>query len=146
MIKVIQEPGKRRQTEDSELYKGIFWIVDLEDLEQNETYFQIPVTSDGIIRDVSGLYLNSKGHDNYNHRATWERLEARYTHNKPFDYYPRGRIEISHGKAIIYMNPHICTEEVVEWLKDKFNLTTHNGIQDIKVIPDFSEHYKCYLD
>ena len=132
--------------EDIELYKGIFWITDMENLYNNELFFHILVASDGTIQNASGLYLNSKGGDNYNHRATWENLESKHTHNKRFDYFPRGRVEIAHGKATIYANPNICTEEILEWIKDKFNLYEHNGITAIRMISDNSEHYKCYLD
>ena len=133
--------------EDSQLYKGIFWITDLEDVDKNDLYFQIQVDFLGNIDpSVDRIRLNSKNNDNYNHKNLWNDLSSRQTHNKPFDYYPRGRVEITNGKAVIYANPNICTGEVVDWIKDKFNLTSHNGIKSVKIMPDYSEHYKCFLD
>lgn len=133
--------------EDSQLYKGIFWITDLDNISNNELYFQIPVDFLGNIDpSVDRIRLNSKNNDNYNHKNMWNDLSSRQTHNKSFDYYPRGRVEIMNGKAVIYANPNICTSEVVDWIKDRFNLTNHNGIKSVKVMPDHSEHYKCYLD
>ena len=65
--------------------------------------------------------------------------------NVCYDYYPRGRVEISRGIVTVYHSPHIPQDELKQWLIDKFNLTTHNGIKKIKMIADGSEHYS-YLD
>lgn len=136
----------RLLTEDRDLYKGIFWITDLDNVYANQLYFQIPVTSDGIVINPEVMHLNSKNGDNYNHKLVWKELTPKETQNKPFDYFPRGRIEINRGKATIYANPNICTQEVLDWLTDKFNLTKNNGITKVVMNPDGSEHYKCYLD
>ena len=132
---------------DYVVFKGIFWITDLENVAENRLYFRIPVDAMGIIDpSVDRMSLNSKNLDNYNHEKVWESLTSKETHNKRFDYYPRGRVEISRGKATIYANSHICTEEVVEWIRDRFNLTEENGILSVRVVQDNSAHYKCYLD
>lgn len=136
----------KRLNEDSQLYQGIFWIVDTDNLENNKSYcFLIQSKSDGTI-DYFELDLNAKSGTTYNHKKVWENLHSNLTHNKSFDYYPRGRVQINSGKAIIYMNPNICTEEIVDFIVDTFNLTKYNGIN--KVIPkaDGSDHYRCYLD
>ena len=133
--------------EDSQLYKGIFWIKDLEDIDFNQLYFQIPVDMDGNIDDeFDRMRLNSKNNDNYNHKLVWDSLPSKETDAKSFDYYPRGRVEISNGKVIIYANPNICTDSVVDWIVKRFNLTSHNGIKSVRIIPDYSVHYRCYLD
>lgn len=133
--------------EDRDLYKGIFWIKDLDDLYHNKLYFQIPVDSNGDLQNSSEiLRLNSKNSDNYNHKNTWNELSKTDTDGHDYNYYPRGRVEINHGKAIIYANPNICTDDVKDWIIDKFNLTKSNGINKVVFKPDFSDHYKCYLD
>lgn len=68
------------------------------------------------------------------------------TNNKKFNYYPRGRVQIANGKATIYANPNICTQDVMYFIIDMFNLSGSNGITKIRIIPDGSDHYKCYLD
>ena len=136
-----------RLTEDSQLYKGIFWITDMDDIDSNQLYFQIPVDLDGNIdSDFDRMRLNSKNNDNYNHQLVWKTLSSNETCNKSFDYYPRGRVEIANGKATIYANPNICISKVVDWLTRKFNLNSHSGITKVRVVPDHSEHYQCYLD
>lgn len=129
------------------LSKGIFWITNPDCVEENELFFRIPVDSMGVIDgSVDRTVLNSKNQDNYNHKRTWESLNTKESRNKRFDYYPRGRVEITGGKATIFATPCICTEEIVFYIIKEFELTEENGIQRVVVIPDHSEHYKCYLD
>ena len=71
--------------------KGVFWIVDgiLLAFPFDET------ATEGI----------AKSGDTFNHKLLWEHVKPC---NKPFDYYPRGRVDCnSKGAAIIYMNPNI---------------------------------------
>ena len=132
--------------EDSNLYKGIFWIKDTDDISSSKLYFQIPCDSNGYITDSTDINFTSKSGNSFNHKNTWNTLTKRETDNKPFDYYPRGRVEISNGKAIIYVNPNIANDELKNWCIDKFNLTPHNGIKNVIIKPDNSNHYKCHLD
>ena len=129
------------------LFKGIFWITNIDDIEDNDMFFYIPVDLSGNIDDSADrTKLNSKKHDNYNHKKTWESLNTKETRNKEFDYYPRGRVEISNGKAIIFATPRICTDNIIDLIKRRYSLSEENGIHTVTVIPDHSEHYKCYLD
>ena len=107
--------------------KGVFWL--LEDGELLAIPFE-----DGEVVGVS------KSGDNYNHKLLWEHVKPRGC-NKPFDYYPRGRVEISNkGKPIVYMNYNIG-EDAIKRIMLAFNL------EEIpKIHYDGSEHYKCYLD
>ena len=131
----------------SALYKGIFWIRDPENIGDNSLCFMIPVNSHGEIDPVlDKTGLNSKNQDNYNHRKLWESLDSKVTGNKNYDYYPRGRIEIKNGKAIIFVSPHLCRDDIIEWVTGEFHLNEQNGIKTVRVVPDYSIHYRCYLD
>ena len=132
--------------EDRDLYSGIFWIVDMEDENNNDDYcFLIPTTFDGSV-DNDGS-LNAKSGITYNHEKVWNDLPRTMTKGKPFDYYPRGRVQIKNSKATVYFNPNLLAVDGFErYIIDNFNLTEYNGIKDIKWKPDYSEHYKCYLD
>ena len=134
------------QPKQTNLFKGIFWITEPDDLTQEQLVFRIPVTPMGEVIDPEKLDLNSKNVDNYNHTFLWESLPSKVTHNKPFDYYPRGRVEIKRGKAVIYANPNVCDENLQEFLINRFGLTQENGIFSVTIKPDGSKHYKCYLD
>lgn len=134
-------------TESSELYCGIFWIVDLDNIDNNKKYcFQIPCFSDGTINNYNGLDLNAKTGTTYNHEKLWKTLPTSLTHNKAFDYYPRGRVQINNNKAVVFLNPNINTEDVQSFIIHEFNLNQHNGIIKIVFNSDGSNHYKCYLD
>lgn len=130
----------------TELYKGIFWITEVDDWSAEQLIFRIPVTPAGEVIEPEKLDLNSKNVDNYNHRLLWENLPTKITHNKPYNYYPRGRIEIKRGKAVIYANPNICCEELINLLTERFGLIEENGIVEVSLKADGSNHYKCYLD
>ena len=106
--------------------RGVFWLIDDE---------LCCYPFDGIITD--GV---AKSGNTYNHKKLWE-----YSHpkdcNKAFDYYPRGRVEISSkGKAIVYMSPHIGNEYITQ-------ICINFELDEKPVVKyDYSEHYHCYID
>ncbi|MCM1528462.1 MAG: hypothetical protein NC093_00510 [Alistipes sp.] len=106
--------------------KGVFWIVD------------------GILHSFpfDGTQTNgiAKSGDTYNHKNLWEFVKPKSC-NKQYNYYPRGRVEITNkGKPLIYMNPNIDIA-FIEDIKNDFEIMT-----DVCVRYDYSEHYKCFLD
>ena len=121
------------------MYKGIFWIVDKEELNNNNKFLiKIKTDCTGAIIDYD-FPLNSKKGDNYAHKNTWGGLPYKMTRNKPFDFYPRGRIEIKENVCRIYINPDLNSLEIINYLKEQFDLYS---IESIKVIVDHSIHYK----
>ena len=141
--KITADPAytwAREQDERSEK-KGIFWIVERENLKNNEPYlFRIPVDPVGVPCFLTPILpLNSKHGDNYNHKQTWERyVPAELRRGKPYNYYPRGRVEIKErGKAKIFLNPNIATDEIIAYIVEKFRLQH----REVKVIADGSKHY-----
>lgn len=132
--------------EDMELHKGIFWVKDPDNISESFLYFTVDCTADGeSIFDPTIQYSSNSGLT-YNHANTWSKLQSKITNNKPFNYYPRGRVEIRHGVATIWCSPFIFSDELKEICIDKFNLTEPNGIKKVVMKADNSEHYKCYLN
>jgi len=80
--------------------------------------------------------------DTFNHRRVWADLPRQTAGGFLFNHYPRGRVELKHDKAVIYLNPNICTEPVIEAIKQEFGLSC--ATVEVKV--DGSKHYRCYLD
>ena len=104
--------------------RGVFWIVDNKLLA-----FPFDETA------TEGI---AKSGNTFNHKLLWDSVKSC---NKPFDYYPRGRVDYNaRGVAIIYMNPHIEDKYISE-IKTAFGITSEPVIKY-----DYSEHYKCYLD
>ena len=106
---------------------GVFWLID-------DELLAVPFDKDKYPDALS------KSGNTYNHKRLWPLVKPTGC-NKPFDYYPRGRVVFSNmGEIIIYMNPDIDEKHIAE-IKSAFD------IQDEPVIRyDFSEHYKCYLE
>lgn len=106
--------------------RGVFWEIDGELLA-------FPFDSDateGVAK--SGL--------TYNHKNLWPHIKPKGC-NKPFDYYPRGRVEFTNnGDCRIYMSPHI-DETLIPEIKLEFGIRS-----EPKIIYDNSQHYHCYLD
>ena len=129
----------------TDLYKGIFWIIDPDNVYASKNYcFCIPCDMNG--NNTSEIQLNSNNGETFNHERTWGYLEKKQTFGQKYNYFPRGRVEISNGKATIYLNPNINTEEVKQFIIDEFHLYKINGISSVRTVSDGSDHYKCFLD
>ena len=131
----------RGECDEHKEKKGIFWIVDREDLKNNAPYlFRIPVDIEGNPSALTSILpLNSKRGDNYNHKLTWEcYLPRALRRGKPYYYYPRGRVEIDdRTRAKIYLHPDLVTEPVIAYLIEKFRLQK----REVIVNADGSKHY-----
>ena len=141
-----------RLTEARELRSGVFWVIsDNYDLSgYTLLMFDIPCDPNGQPSNTHTIELNSKSGTTYNHKKLWEEEiknnnEHRLYNKKSYDYYPRGRVQVSHNRADIYLNQHINQPTIIEEIKEKFGLYTHN-ISKVRVIVDGSVHYRCFLD
>lgn len=124
-----------------DLSRGIFWVIaesEEELIDKNIFDIHIMCSPDGI--PSQEYSFNSKNGETYNHKATWSRLDKSITKGKPFDYYPRGRVEIRNGKATIWMNGNIL--HLADDIKLKYGLVSI----PVQVKEDGSEHYKCHFD
>lgn len=139
--------------EAKQLCSGIFWIIsDNYDLSDYKLLtFPIPCSPEGKIDSSElSIELNSKKGNSYNHKKIWEETVKNNNQHKPYNkeeynYYPRGRVEIAHNKATIFLNPNINKPDKIEKIKHEFGLFSYN-IPEINVINDGSSHYKCFLD
>ena len=136
---------------EKQLCSGVFWILsDNNDLsEYRILMFGIPCDSDGNPLNTHSIELNSKSGNTYNHKKLWEseirnNNEYRPYNKKEYNYYPRGRIEISNNKAVIYLNPYINKPNFINEIKREFGLI--NNIHEVLVKTDGSVHYQCFLD
>ena len=130
---------------DTSLYKGVFWIKELEDINSSILYYSIKCDANGNIiqADVPSSVLGKSG-NNFNHNKLWDSLSKSITNNKSYDYFPRGRVEIKNGKSTIFISQYLTgfEDEVVKVIKKRFNLYSKNGVNKIVVCADGSNHYK----
>lgn len=110
----------------SEPLKGVFWIIEGKIL--------------AIPYNKNFSYGVSRSGDTYVHKKIWNFVRPKGC-KKTYNYYPRGRVEIKrNGKSVIFLNPRI-DDTYIDNIKTAFCLT-----DEPKVIYDYSNHYKCYLD
>ena len=138
--------------ETRKLCSGVFWVIsDNNDLLDHKLLpFEIPCDSNGNPVGSNIIELNSKSGRTYNHKKLWENEVKGNSAHKPYnrktyDYYPRGRVEVSNNRATIYLNPYINQPEFIAEIKQKFGLNEHD-ISEVRVINDNSVHYQCFLD
>ena len=126
--------------------KGIFWFPCSTDQEGELVFtgeilaFLIPCDEDGNPKAAASF--NSKNGCNNTHKNSWRTVTAGRTELRgiPWNYYPRGRVEISHGKALVFMNPQILNrEDFLELIREAFGI----GDMDVRVKIDNSAHYQC---
>jgi len=134
------------------LFSGVFWVIaDDAELDNYKLLaFKIPCDINGNPTGIQALELNAKSGRTYNHKKLWEddvRNNSEYKpyNRKPYDYYPRGRVEIANSRATIYLSPHLDSIDLTEEIKREFGLRAQ-GLSGIRVLPDTSVHYRCYLD
>ena len=121
--------------------KGIFWCTDRSADPPAFIIVSTECDADGnaLSEDIC---FSSKSGTNFNHRAEWARLDRKITGGRPFNYYPRGRVEIRKCKAMIYLNPVLNEERTVSEIKRLFDLKESSGILMIRIISDGSAHYQ----
>lgn len=79
---------------------------------------------------------------NNNHQRFWKTLPHSLTRGKAYNEYPRGRVELRWGKAVVYLNPRLCVPEIYAWLRQAFSLSN----VPVAFKADGSRHYFCALD
>ena len=115
------------------LYKGIFWFT-------GDGLICRKTACDNTGNPTEPAEFSSKSGENFNHAAEWEKLSKSQTGGKPLNYYPRGRVEIKNGKAVVYLNPALNEQAVIEKIVDEFGLSV---ISQVSVKADGSRHYEA---
>ena len=120
------------------LYRGVFWVRSVS--ENDVIALRFLSDENGVLTD-SGVNARD-----INHKRLWERLDSVVTGGVAYDFYPRGRVELRRGRALIFCSPHICTEQLKALMTELFGLTAENGIKEVILKADGSAHYRCELD
>jgi hypothetical protein len=136
---------------EAQLSFGIFWLVsESTDLAGYELIaFKVLCDRSGNATEIPAIPLNSKSGGSYNHKAMWEAHVKNNPRHKPFNrkgfnYYPRGRVEVKHDRATIYLNPLLTQPDIVGKIKRVFGLCPES-ITSIRIIADNSAHYACSI-
>ena len=120
-------------------YKGIFWYIPVE-----HKLISVKVTCDENGNALENVNYSSKSGGNFNHKTEWSKLHKDITQNNPYNYYPRGRVEIKNGKATIYFNPVLNRFDIHNLILEEFRLIRSNII--VCEVADGSKHYDYLID
>jgi len=115
------------------ILRGPFWLICSETADSNGQ----------LSFDMSSACVISMGVDNItertpSHKSCWPAIATEYL-SLPWNYYPRGRLEIRRGKAIVFANP-LCLQYpfLLDDIRYAFNIP--NDVE-INVKSDNSAHY-----
>lgn len=128
--------------------KGIFWFLCAVD-QKGELRFtgeilSLPVRCDEDGNPVVPVSFNSQNGCSNTHKASWRTVTAgrKDLRRIPWNYFPRGRVEISRGRALVFLNPRILgCGNYLELIKETFGI----ACLDVKVKIDNSAHYQCSI-
>lgn len=121
------------------IYKGIFWYV-----PNQHRLISVKVLCDENGNASKYINYSSKSGENFNHKFEWQKFDKNITNNNPYNYYPRGRVEIKNGKATIFFNPILNRFDIHDLIMSEFGLVGRINI--IKKIVDGSKHYEYLID
>ena len=121
------------------VYKGIFWYIPNE-----HSFLCVKVACDITGNTVENVEFSSKSAGNFNHKIEWEKLQKSNKIKNPYNYYPRGRVEIKNGKATVYLNPVLNNPSVCNLIFKEFGLNNSDIV--IRTISDGSRHYDYLID
>ena len=113
-------------------------------ISQESASYETKPSGGCALRAQGKWLLNSKNGCSNTHKDSWKAVTAGRKELKkiPWNYYPRGRVEISRGRALVFMNPQILNcENFLERIQETFGI----GHLDIRVKIDNSAHYQCTI-
>lgn len=125
------------------VYNKIIVYCDADGNALEELYYSDKFES-RIIRPKAPAY-SSKSGENFNHKIEWEKIiccteEDKHNLKLPFNYYPRGRIEVKRGKVKIFAGSAVVSNDNYrEAICQAFFYKCNR--KDITWIADDSSHY-----
>lgn len=119
--------------------KGIFWY------EPNEhKLFTVKVRCNEKGIALEPVIYSSKSGENFNHKVEWAKLPKEITNGNPYNYYPRGRVEVKKGKVKIFLHPVLNRFDIEHFILEEFEILGKRIT--VQEIPDGSKHYEYLID
>lgn len=114
----------------SQKISGLFWVTESE-------IIAVPFTEETRAMFSNALSISE---NTFTHLKLWNAVKPRKC-NKPYDYYPRGRVAtFPANETIIYANPNISEENIA------VIATVFCVGKGYTVRRDYSEQYQCFQD
>lgn len=117
-MKILNEVRK----EDDYYFQGAFWIIG--DSMQDITSGKYHLCCHKMLSDYSGNILEIiESKRSLSHQRLWNSKYKAIEHSdKPFNYYPRGRVGISNGVAYINIIEDCNTFRIIEDIITAYNI------------------------
>lgn len=120
--------------------KGIFWCTDWESEHPHLITVTVKCDPNGVA--LEPVEYSSKSGENFNHKAEWDKLDRSVTQGLPYNYYPRGRVEIRNAKATVFYSPDLNYDTILDEILATFEIAGMKGLTHLTVTTDGSEHYR----
>lgn len=135
---------------EEELYfKGPFWIVaDSVNAIHGGKY---KIVGEKYLCDFNGKIMSNIdwARNSTTHKRLWRDKYAKLTNSadKPFDYYPRGRVDIWDGKAYIFIHSSMNFEPLIGNLISEYGLDKLDDAELVEVVENDNQgsHYDYKL-
>ena len=122
--------------------KGIFWCKGINENSPHLITVSVECSLSGECEEH--VNFSSKSGKNFNHKKEWSKLDKKVTEGYPYNYYPRGRVEIKNGKINIFLNTEINRDDVLDAILTTFDLKDVRS-EKIIVKSDGSNHYQYLM-
>jgi hypothetical protein len=121
------------------VWKGLFWVIPDDDGDYKLLIYAAECDRYGVAAEGQPPYNSKKG-NSFSHDCSWrlttESLPSKIR-GKAWNFFPRGRVEIANGKAIVYHNPDITWSDFQSAILREFEIEDF----PVRFVPDFSKHY-----
>lgn len=132
-MKVVIEERK----EDKVYYQGAFWIIASSFRDIMRGNFQLQGVM--IESNYNGDYIDyNESKKALTHQRLWRDEFSHYSwgKEKPYNYYPRGRVAIHDGTAYIHLNSKCNTPSVVD------DVVKTYGLDGLEIEIDLNDTYQ----
>ena len=115
-MKILNEVRK----EDDVYYQGAFWIIgsSVKDIKCGS----FTIIGEKLESDYEGNYtvpIQSKS--GLTHKRLWQK-HSEGNEDKPYNYFPRGRVAIYKGTAFIHLNSLFNQPDIIDTVIEQYNL------------------------
>ena len=121
--------------------KGLFWLIPDYNGDYKMLSYSANCNENGIANENQPPYNSKKG-NSYSHKNSWYIVTSTLPikiRSKPWNYYPRGRVEIANNKATVYHNPIFSQwQDFINEIIREFELKEFT----VRFISDYSKHYQ----
>lgn len=125
---------KEVRKEDNIYYQGAFWIIG--DTVKNIKRGKFTIRGIQIPSNYDGEYLRSfVSKASLTHKRLWSEYSGEFN-DKPWNYFPRGRVAIYKGTAYVHLNSLFNQPDIIDEIIERYK------IEDLEIEIDLNDTYQ----